>query len=690
MGMSRFLRCLPALALCAATTLPRAASGAAPATAGIHPTIIDWSLNVAAIKSSCAARIARARKRVTALVARPGARTFANSVLALENINADLDDDLAAQTFLSEVSPDKDIRQASLDCSNDVSGFQTDEDADPGLYRALSAGAAAHTEHTPYDRKLTELWLIALRRSGAALPAAQRAEFVRSSKRITDLQLQFTQNIANDTTTLSVAKDQAAGLPADLLATLKTTPDGAYVLPVNDSTESAVLDDASNADTRKRYYFAYFNRQVPKNVDLLQETIAARDRLAHLMGSPSWAAYQLLPRSVRTPQRVEAFLTQLDAHLLPKAKAEFAELAALKATQTGVAGATLDSWDVSYYRTQLSKTRYAVDQNEIKQYFPAQHTVDAILAIYQHILGVTFTQVTPANAWYPDVTEYAVSDTASGRFLGSFLLDLFPRAGKPGGAFNAPILPVRTIDGRNRPPVSSIIVSDWPAAAPGKPALLTHDDVTTFFHEFGHNMAAILAEVPYETLTSFQIDFVEAPSQMLENFTWDRSILKQISSNVDTGAPLPDALIDKMLVARCASDRICNAWASVSQTFLALVDFAYHSSGPHVDTTAVWHRLSAQDTPLGNPPGVSPEAGFTHLMGGYDAGYYAYMWSLVYAQDMFTAFQKGGLESPVVGMHYRKTILAPAGTYDPDVEIKNFLGRPMSPAAFYAGFDHGM
>jgi thimet oligopeptidase len=688
--MSRLSRCLPALVLCVATTVPVASSGSPVVPAGAHPTNLNWTLSVARIKSSCAAGIVQARKAVTALVARRAARTFSNTVVALEDINADLNDELAAQTFLSEVSPDKAIRQASLDCSNDVSGFQTDEDADPGLYKALAAGHASHTEKTPYDRKLTELWLIALKRSGAALPATERAEFVRLSKKITDLQLQFTQNISDDTATISATKDQAAGLSADFLSTLKTSADGAYIVPVNDSTALDVLNNASDAATRKRYYYAYNNRQVPKNVDLLQETIADRDRLAKLMGSANWAEYQLLPRSVRTPQRVSTFLDQLETHLLPKAKLQYASLSALKAQQTSTPGATLDAWDVAYYDNQSRKTKYALDENEVRQYFPAQHTVDAILTIYQKILGVTFSQVTPADAWYSDVTEYAVTDTASGRFIGSFLLDLFPRQGKPGGAFNAPILPVRRIDGRYRPPVSSIIVSDWPAAAPGKPALLTHDDVVTFFHEFGHNMAALLAEVPYETLTSFQIDFVEAPSQMLENFTWDRSVLKQISSRVDTGAALPDALIDKMLVARCATDRICNAWAAVRQVFLSQVDLAYHTSGPKVDTTAVWHKLSAQDTPGGSPPGVAPEAGFTHLMGGYDAGYYAYMWSLVYAQDMFTAFQKGGLESPAVGMHYRRTILAPAATYDPDVEIRNFLGRPMSPAAFYAGFDRGM
>jgi Zn-dependent oligopeptidase len=150
---------------------------------------------------------------------------------------------------------------------------------------------------------------------------------------------------------------------------------------------------------------------------------------------------------------------------------------------------------------------------------------------------------------------------------------------------------------------------------------------------------------------------------------------------------MPDTLIDKMIAARCISDRLCNGFAATRQILYAIVDLDYHTAGPHVDTTAVWARVTKDDTPVPMAPGIHPEAQFTHLMSGYDAGYYVYLWSLVYAQDMFTAFKSGGIENPAVGMRYRRTILEPARTYDPDTEVKNFLGRPMDPAAFYAGFD---
>jgi thimet oligopeptidase len=197
-------------------------------------------------------------------------------------------------------------------------------------------------------------------------------------------------------------------------------------------------------------------------------------------------------------------------------------------------------------------------------------------------------------------------------------------------------------------------------------------------------MAALLATAPYETLSQgFRQDFIEAPSQMLENWVWDPAILKQLSSNVTTGEPLPDDLIAHMRAARYVD----NAFFTTRQIALAAVDMKYHTSGPHIDTAGTYAEVFKDDTPLPVPPGIHPEASFTHLMGGYDAGYYGYLWSKVYAQDMFTAFASGGLESPVVGARYRQDILQPAREIEPDAEVNAFLGRPMDPSAFYKEFD---
>lgn len=669
------------LAACVCVAVQPIAAPAAGAPAA--PAHVDWNLTPAQIKSSCTAAIAKAQGRLNALLAARGKKTFSSVVLPLENLSADLNDGTLPEWFLFEVSTSKDVRDASLNCNNDESAFLTNLDASPQLYQAIAQAKRSGTARNPYERKLTDMWLDTFKRSGAGLPQARRTEFIKLSNQLTNLQNKFQENLGNDATTISITPAQAASLPADFVAGLKQDGSG-YVVPVNESTVGAFYDNEKDEAARRAYYFAYNNRQATANTQLLESAIAVRDRLAHLLGYQTWAAYQLSDRMAKSPDRVMKFLDSLDARVLPASKAEVERLRRLKAKDTGDPNAVLQRWDFSYYDNLLRKTQYAVDQNEVRQYFPVQHTIDAVLNVYHTLLSVDFKQVVPSDAWNPDVMEYTVSDSKTGRFIGTTYFDLFPRPGKYDHFANFPMVPVRrNPDGTYRPPMAAII-GNWPKPAPGHPALLSHDDVVTFFHEFGHDMAALLATAPYETLSSgFVTDFVEAPSQMLENFVWQPSILKQISSNWKTGAPLPDGLIDALVRSRYVDD----AYDYTGQIFYSEVDMAYHSSGPHVDTSAVWDKLETQLQPLPPVAGIHPQASFGHLMGGYDAGYYGYLWSKVYAQDMFTAFLQGGLENPAVGMRYRQDILEPARTYDPDVEVQRFLGRPMSPNAFYQEFE---
>jgi thimet oligopeptidase len=658
--------CLPAAA-------QTAAAAAGPA--------VNWNLSAQQIASTCGSAIAKARTRERALLALHGPKTFSSVVLPLENLTADLNDTTVAQTFLFFVGATPDVRNASVKCSSDESAFYTDLTASPALYAEVASAKHSGTARNAYDRKLTDLWLDTFKRSGASLSPKNRAQFVKLSNQLTKLQNDFQQNLSEDKTTVEITKAQASSLPADFVAGLAKTATG-YTVPVNESTVTPFLQNERDENARKAYYMAYNNREAGSNTNLLEQAIAVRDRLAHLLGYQTWAAYQLSDRMAQSPDRVMKFLDSLDGKLLPKAREEIANLTALKAQDTGDPKAVLQPWDYSFYDNVLRKTKYAVDENEVRQYFPVQHTVDAVLNIYHTLLGVDFKQIAPANAWNPDVLEYAVSDSKTGRFIGTTYFDLFPRAGKYEHFANFPIMPQRREGAGFRPPAAAI-VGNWPKPAPGHPALLSHDDVVTFFHEFGHNMAALLATAPYETLSAgFVQDFVEAPSQMLENFVWQPSILKQISSNWKTGRPLPDDLIAAMVRARYVN----HAYTTTQQIKYSEVDMAYHTSGPHVDTTALWYKLSDQLTPMPSIAGTHPQAAFGHLMSGYDAGYYGYLWSQVYAQDLFTAFQQGGLENPAVGMRYREDILQPARTYDPDVEVKRFLGRPMNPNAFYEQF----
>lgn len=666
-------------ALALSTLAPAYALGAKPAT---HPTEVNWKLTAPEITSTCNAEIAKTKQRFYAILNRRSARTFDSVVKPLEDVSSDLNDATTAQQFLFYTSPDAAIRKASLDCNNAQGNVFAELTAEPRLYQALAAAQKSGTAKNAFDRKLTSQWIDTVRQSGAGLPTAKRAEFVKLSQQLNELQSQFSQALNEDKSTVTFTEAELKGLPQDFVAKLKRGADGTYTIPVNESTATAVLSNASDENARHKYSVAYNNRAVG-NVKTLEEAITVRDRLAHLLGYPNWAAYVLSDRMAKNPDRVDKFLSQLDARILPQSKRDIARLTQLKAKDTNNPNAVLNPWDVSYYDNMLRKTQYAVDDDAVRQYFPVQHVIDSVLNLYHTLLGINFTPVKPANAWYPGVLEYKVTDSKTGALLGTTFFDLYPRDGKFSHFANFPILPVRLENGQYRAPIA-VILGNWPEPAPGRPALLSHDDVITFFHEFGHNLAALLATAPYETVSAgFVRDFVEAPSQMLENFMWQPSILKKVSSNVQTGQPLPDDLIAKMIRARFVDE----SYFTTRQIMLATVDMNYHTSGPNVDTTTVWERVAQQVSPMPMTPGTHPQASFGHLMSGYDAGYYGYLWSKVYAQDMFTAFQKGGLENPIVGMRYRTTILQPARTYDPDQEVRAFLGRDMNPEAFYREFD---
>jgi thimet oligopeptidase len=662
------------LLLAAAATLALPSRAAAAPDPGL-----DWSMDSATIARSCAAAIASVDKRVRT-IARPrpsGAGfTFANTVLPLENATADENDALAAQLFLSSVATSKAVRDASLACDTNVENEFSALTALPGLDAAVESAAASGTAKTVYDRKLTDLWVETLHRSGAQLSPARRAEFVKLESTLHDLENRFGQNLADDTTTIEIASRQAGGIGEDMLAGFGRTA-GGYTVPVDSGTYE-FLSQSTSEDARRTYYLAFNNRAAAANVPLLERAIAVRDRLAHLLGYETWADYRLADRMASTPARVEKFIGSTTTALAPSVAAQIDAMQSAIRTENRDSRAALQPWDVKRGEYLVTKA-HAVDGNAVKQYFPVQHTIDAVLDVYSTLLGVRFAKVAPANAWAPGVLEYRVLDAASGKLLGITYFDLFPRPGKYDYFANFPILTVRETPS-GRVPVAAI-VGNWPKPSAGSPALLSHSDVVTFFHEFGHDLAALLATAPYETLSDgFRTDFVEAPSQMLENFAWQPEILRRITSNWKTGEPMPDSLIAQLVASR----ETTHAYEIDRLLVYGKIDLEYHSMGPHVDTTAVWAKTAGQMLPLLYYPGTHPQVAFGHMMGGYDAGLYAYPWALVYAQDMFTAFAQGNVLDPAVGMRYRTTILAPARTYEPDEEVQAFLGRPSRPDAFYA------
>ncbi|AIF47623.1 M3 family metallopeptidase [Dyella japonica] len=645
---------------------------ASPPDAGIA-----WNLTAGQVSHSCADALAHAKSRIGKIDAQPtGKATFASGIGAVENTVADLNDALSAQLILSQVATDKGVRDASTQCQQDYSAFMVKVNADPAIY-ALAQTAQGQVSDQA-DRQLVKLYLEQGRRNGAGLDAATRAKVTALFDQLNNLQIAFGQALDEEHVSIDVSQKEAASLPKDFIATLAPKGDG-YTVPVDESTAGTFLRNESSGEARERYLEAFYRRGGEQNVKRLSDAVAIRAQLARLLGYPSWAAYQLDVKMAKTPDNVNQFLTQIDDKLMPKARSELAMLSQMK-QQDGDSTPFVDA-DFQYYAVKLKKERYNVDQEQIRQYFPVNKVVPAMLAIYEKTLGIRFEAVSNARTWAPGVTEYAIYDATSHALIGWFFLDLYPRPGKYSHFASTPLRSGRRLpDGSTQKPVATII-GNWPASVPGKPSLLSHGMVTVFFHEFGHVMHMTLSKAPYETLYGSNVrqDFVEAPSQMLENWMWQPSVLKAVSSKEGTGEPLPDDVIARMVGAK----HVFDGYNNIQEVFLASYDMRLHDGSAKVDPTQLWNDEWRKLMPLPVTEGVIPEASFGHLMQGYDAGYYGYLWSRVYAQDMYTAFGKDNANTASAGMRYRRDILEPGGTEEPDVLLERFLGRATSYDAFY-------
>lgn len=641
-------------------------------------TGLNFRPTAAALISGCRAAITSARAEVAAVDATPDhARTFANTLGRAERAEMTLSDSTASYAVLYSVSPDSAVRDASQSCSQQLANFGVDVGADPQIYAAAVALAKPGALSDPAQRKVAELYAEQGRHAGAGLDSAARARVTTLFKRLNDVQRDFSVAIAADSTTILISTAEAKGLQPQILAALTPIAGGGYVVPVNEATRGAFMSNDASSAARARYDAAYYRRGGLANVHRVELALALRDSLAAAFGFPDWAAYQLDTHMVKDPARVIAFLDQIDTRLAPKANEELAGLAAMKLASGDSTPLTMS--DAAYYNNMLRRTKYNVDPEEIRQYFPVDHVIRGVFGIYQELLGVKFDEISPADAWAPGVREFAVSDARTKAPLGWIYLDLFPRPNKFEHFATFTIRSaVYPSDGTVDRPVAAII-GNWPTAQPGKPALLSHGDVITFFHEFGHLMAATLVHVPYPSLVSLRQDFVEAPSQMLENWMWDPSVLARVSSNVTTGKPLPPELIKRMIALR----QLGAGYGNSFQAFLAMFDMRLHTSPVPLDTKATWDSVWTRMVPGIKFTGDYPVAGFGHIMGGYDAGYYGYLWSKVYAQDLFTRFERDGVMSQSAGMAYRRDILEPGGLREPDALLQSFLGRPLNYDAFY-------
>ncbi|MEZ4751279.1 MAG: M3 family metallopeptidase [Bdellovibrionota bacterium] len=493
-----------------------------------------------------------------------------------------------------------------------------------------------------------------------------------------EITTEFDKNLVEWKDFLVVSLEELEGLPQDYIKGLEKTEEGKYKVGLSYPGIS-LHAEREERGCAPAFTNQVFNRGGDRNTDLLEQAIGLRHESAELLGKRTMPPSSWNSGWPKSREKVLAFLNDLIAKLKPKGEADLAEMLEFK--RKDEPGATeILPWDWRYYDNQIKKEKYQVDHQKIKEYFPLATVNKGMFEIYETLLNVDFVEDTDAPRWHDSVLAYKVVDRKTNKHVASFYMDLFPRPGKYGHAAAFTLVSGYTRpDGSYQRPVSSI-VANYNAPQEGQPSLLTHSEVETQFHEFGHIMHQVLTTAPYTTFSGTRVkrDFVEAPSQMLENWVWNKESLSKLSGHFQRPTEtLPDELLDSLLKAKLANAGI----TYLRQLFFGMLDMTYHTSAS-VNSTAVYEKLQKEIMLIAMPPGTQPQASFGHLMGGYDAGYYGYLWSEVFAQDMFTRFEKEGLLNAKTGADYRHWILEKGGTVDPSELIKGFLGREPNNVAF--------
>ncbi len=634
------------------------------------------------LTAHCAASKSAAEAALKKIASIPDAsRTFDNSVAAIDRALFDLSDEAASDVFLEQVAVSSAVRDAGNACDVLISQFDVDVYSREDLYKAVTAYAAKKEPLTGEDARLLDKTLLDFKRSGLELPAKTRDQVRDIRKRIAKLEADFGKNIDEDQSFVLFSSAELVGLPDGFVAKLPRAG-GLYKVGVDYPTYFPFMENATDPAARRRLEERFDDRATATNLPVFKEALALRLKAAKLLGYPSHAAFAIEPNMAKTPETVNAFLARLRGRLTAPGLEEREVLQAFKRALEGRASdGVIHAWDWRYYDNILHKTKYQVDSERVREYFPADLVVEQMLGVYQKMLGVRFRQIPDGATWHPDVRLYEITDASGGAPIGYFYMDLFPREGKysHAAAFNL-ITERRLADGSVRKPVSAIVANlDKPSA--DRPSLLDHEEVETIFHEFGHIMHQTLTKAKYGRFSGSNVarDFVEAPSQMLENWVWDPVVLQSLSGYYkDHSKKLPKDLLDKMLAAKNADVSLVN----LRQLLFGIVDMDYHSAHPPSDTTKEYARVMAAVSLIPMTPGTHPEASFGHLMGGYDAGYYGYLWSKVYAQDMYSVFKAKGLLNPEIGRRYRTEILEKGSSRDEMDSLKAFLGRAPNEDAF--------
>ncbi|CAN5283694.1 M3 family metallopeptidase [soil metagenome] len=615
------------------------------------------------IQTRCDSGLAAIKLKLGQLERRP---VDGGWIVAYDEFNAAQEDLQAAVDFVQYVHPEKDLRDAAQACSLRWADFSSSFGQNEKIFRALKRAPA----NDAIDRELLRVAIGNFEDGGVSLPKAKQARAKVILDKITSLDQQFNKNIREAGIQLAFTEAELQGVPEGVWKKAKRDDQGRVLLGVDYPSMVPVLQGADVAATRERMWRAKFSEGGDANLKLLGEIAALRHEYAGLFGFDNYVDFSLRRKMAKNAATAWKFLDEVKGTVIAGERADLIELRAAKAKHLGtpVESTGIARWDAGYYAERIRRERYSVDQEAFRPYFPPEQALAFSMHIIEKLMGVKYTKV-DKPLWHPEAQTFVVSDNASGRNIAQLYVDLYPREGKYN---HAAVWPLRSSSTRiGRTPVAALVVNFNRQG-------LTLDEVETLLHELGHAVHNNLSQTRYavQAGTAVMQDFVEAPSQMLEDWVYDKKVLKLMADVCPTCKPVPDDLVDRAVAAKS----FAKGTKYGRQHLYASYDLALHGADMP-EPMALWARMEG-DTPMGYVAGSKFPAGFAHLAGGYGSGYYGYLWSLVLAMDLRTAFEADKL-SPVVGANYRTKLLGQGGQRPAPELVNDFLGRPSNSKAFF-------
>ncbi len=577
-------------------------------------------------------------------------------------------------SLMFNVHPDEAVRGAAKQCQQDLSEFSTKVFLDRALYEALSA-----VQPPPGDAELARSLshiLRDFRRSGVDKDEATRTRLEAINKELVEASQAFRQLLNEDVRSVEVDGPAGlAGLPQDFIDAQKPNENGKLALTTDYTDFYPVQTYAKDTTLRKNLYDAFMGRGFPANGERLKQVLALRHEYATLLGHPNWASYNAEDKMARDQKTIDAFIQDVAKIARPRMQADLAELLAAKKKDDPKAK-RIEAWDRFYYMAKVREDKHAFDAKEVRPYFGYSAVKDGIFALYGELFGLSFERLPDEPVWHPKVEAWAMK--ADGKLVGKFYLDMHPRKDK---YKHAAMFSIQTGTQGGDIPMGTLVCNfPDPGEGDGK-AMMEHSQVTTFFHEFGHLIHHLLASrARYVNLAGINVewDFVEAPSQLLEEWAWDAKVLQRFAKHVDTGEPIPADLVRRMRQA----EEFGKGADVMRQVFYAAYSFYLHTADPEqVDLEKFTNTIYGDYSPYPRTPEDKIYANFGHLM-GYSSMYYTYQWSLSLAKDIFTRFEAEGIENAEVARAYRDLILAPGGSRDARDLVRDFLGREPSLDAY--------